>query len=248
MNEIKMIRHLISEDKLTEAIHRFLLLSTTAPEFHRSVLLQKSPYTRLEKECTNGVIARQEAEAKRVRISDSVLQLLAKWEKEFTPATVFTSSNPGEPTSIANEKILGINNIRQFAWLARAIAASRAVYRIMVELPNGGRTYGTGFLIAPDVLTTNNHVTNSAASAGRAVIEFNYQLAFQGSEQSSTRYYLDPSQFYTKESVDYSLVKMLPDTSKPSLYFWGESVPEHWRRSIALRTRDNHPTSQWRLI
>lgn len=224
MTAIKMslIRQRVSEDKIGEAIDEFLQLTAALPEFHRSVLLQKSRYTRLDNEIINGVIARYEAEAEKTRITNSILQLLERWEKEFLTIAKDTPSKPVETAPIPQEKVLGINNLRQIAWLARAIEVSRSICRIIINLPNGAQEYGTGFLISPDVIMTNHHVIDSAAKAGQAVIEFNYQQAFQGGEQPSTRYYLDPSQIYTNQTLDYSLVKVLPDPSRPSLHSWGQ--------------------------
>src|SRR3954470_21976213 len=72
-----------------------------------------------------------------------------------------------EPEQIKRiyERILGGNDLMPVAYLQRGAIAARAVSRIDL----GGGSFGTGFLIAPGVLITNNHVLQNAATAARAV-------------------------------------------------------------------------------
>jgi hypothetical protein len=47
--------------------------------------------------------------------------------------------------------------------------------------------YGTGFLVSPRLLLTNNHVLRNAAEAGNSQIEFNYQSSVDGAAQGGFR-------------------------------------------------------------
>jgi len=69
------------------------------------------------------------------------------------------------------ERVLGGNDLMPVAYLERGAIASRAVARIDL----GGGAYGTGFLIAPRVLITNNHVIGNPATAARAAANFRYR-------------------------------------------------------------------------
>jgi endonuclease G, mitochondrial len=57
------------------------------------------------------------------------------------------------------ERVLAGNELQPVNYLERGAIAARAVARIQIRQPNS-RSYGwgTGFLIAPQVLITNNHV------------------------------------------------------------------------------------------
>lgn len=70
------------------------------------------------------------------------------------------------------ERIIGGNDLMPVAYLERGVIAARAVARIDV----GGGNYGTGFLIAPRVLITNNHVLHDRAIAARAMAHFHYEV------------------------------------------------------------------------
>ena len=63
--------------------------------------------------------------------------------------------------------------VKQISWIERGLKISSSVCRILT--PNG---LGTGFLISPDLLMTNNHVIPNSTSASQSKAEFNYQAAF----------------------------------------------------------------------
>ena len=69
------------------------------------------------------------------------------------------------------EKIIGENTLRDISMLELALDAAQAVVRI--GLPSGA---GSGFMIAADLVMTNNHVIGSKEEAARAEFTFNYQL------------------------------------------------------------------------
>src|SRR6476469_6038031 len=105
---------------------------------------------------------------------------------------------------IPYEKVVGLNNLLSIAWLSQGLTLAGAVARIV--LPN---ETGSGFLIAPDLLLTNNHVFPSAESAAAAQIQFNYQNNWAGVLQPTRTYSTDTSRFHTNADLDYSIVRVV---------------------------------------
>ena len=69
--------------------------------------------------------------------------------------------------------------------------------------PNG---FGTGFLVAPGILLTNNHVLADASEAAAAGANFRYEKVPQGIRRGEI-FELDPDRFFlTSEALDYTLV------------------------------------------
>jgi len=98
------------------------------------------------------------------------LMLPIKTQKEPTNWRIDTASES------VFEKIIGENTLRDIAFLKRGFEAGRSVG--YVEVPN--RWTGTGFLISPNLLITNNHVIPDIESATQAIFRFNYQVSFGG--------------------------------------------------------------------
>jgi hypothetical protein len=101
------------------------------------------------------------------------------------------------------EKVVGLNNLLRIAWLSRGLEVAAAVCRLVT--PTGP---ASGFLVANDVLLTNNHVLPDARTAAGTTIEFNYQVNWAGDLEPVRRYALDASYFRTNEELDYSLVRV----------------------------------------
>ncbi|WP_059051337.1 trypsin-like serine peptidase [Paenibacillus senegalimassiliensis] len=101
------------------------------------------------------------------------------------------------------KQIIGQNNLLNISWMGRGLEISKSVARIIT--PEG---YGTGFLIGPDILLTNNHVIKSAKDAEKSVVEFNYQDDWENNIEKSQRFNLDSTQFITNIEHDYTIVKV----------------------------------------
>ena len=104
---------------------------------------------------------------------------------------------------LTDEKIIGLSNLMSIAWLNRGLELARSVARIIT--PEG---LGTGFLIGPDLLMTNNHVIENANIAAKSIAEFNYQKDWSGRIQPTRRYPLDSSHFKTEPKLDYTIVRV----------------------------------------
>lgn len=81
-------------------------------------------------------------------------------------------------------------------------AVARSVCRIRIIRDGRTRGYGTGFLIAPGVIMTNNHVLETKRLAATSVAEFGYSQ----SGQLQRIALLPESLFITNKTLDYSIV------------------------------------------
>lgn len=88
------------------------------------------------------------------------------------------------------EKILGAQStLLPVNFLEKGLQLSHSVGRIV--LADGSR--GTGFLIANNVLITNNHVLPTAAVAAKARVEFNFQRTVEDRDAPVQSYQFDPT-------------------------------------------------------
>jgi len=106
------------------------------------------------------------------------------------------------------ERIIAGNEIQDVNYLARGARVAQAICRVTIK-DEVGRTLGlgTGFLIAPNVLLTNNHVLPSSGIAGRSFAEFSYELDIAGQPTTPVRFSFDAQRlFITNVDLDYSVV------------------------------------------
>ncbi len=125
-----------------------------------------------------------------------------------TDGAEVTIVETGETDYVALERLLGANALISAAFLEGGTRASRAVGRILITA-EGGRVagYGTGSLVSPSLVLTNNHVLEDAQSAAQARIEFDYVLGLDGTPSQSASFKLEPDRFFlTSRELDYSLV------------------------------------------
>lgn len=103
------------------------------------------------------------------------------------------------------ERIINGNELQDINYLEKGVSAARSVCRIRLETLGGG--YATGFLIAPRVLITNNHVFPDAQTARTAEAQFRYERGLDGRELTPVRFRLKPDDlFFTSKKLDFSVV------------------------------------------
>lgn len=143
------------------------------------------------------------------------------------------------------EKIIGENTLRPVAFLKQGLEVARSVAYIGVRFGNE-RWSGTGFLVTPNLLLTNNHVLLKQELLSGTLFRFNYEENFLGEAQQTFEYRADPNGiFHTNQALDYTLVQIESEPGKD----WG------WlpllSRSIRLKSRINivqHPQGQPKQI
>ncbi len=128
--------------------------------------------------------------------------------QQYTIRKTLLEDDRSDPN--AYERIIGENNLTSVNFLSRGIKAANAVCRIKVPSRSGG-WHGTGFLIGPELLMTNNHVLSSSAEAAQAEAEFGYEHDSEGALQTPVRFNLSPHDiFFTSIDLDVTLVSVVP--------------------------------------
>lgn len=112
---------------------------------------------------------------------------------------------PGEgPDDDLIEKIVEKNNLLGIAFLERGVQVSLSVGFIEMD-----RGVATGFLVADDVLMTNNHVFGEAEEAVGVTVKFNFQKDLNGEALTTDDYEVDPEDFFwTDPALDCSVVRV----------------------------------------
>lgn len=113
--------------------------------------------------------------------------------------------DPTDRTAV-QEKVIGENTLRHVVVLALGLKATDAVCRI-----RGPLGMGTGFLVASDLLMTNNHVIDRADRLPECDFEFRYQLdeSDRPMELVTARAPAD-GEFFTDATLDFTLVTLNP--------------------------------------
>ena len=118
---------------------------------------------------------------------------------------------PGQNLSdILFERIIGRNDLLGISYMDLGLRASRAVG--CVRLFQNGRHIGsgTGFMVSPQLLLTNNHVLENAEAGREARIVFNFQDDPAGNAQPTVTFALAPEHFFlTSKPLDFSLIAVV---------------------------------------
>ena len=117
---------------------------------------------------------------------------------------------PDLPVIPMLERVIGeAEEFLSVMFIKRAVVAARAVGRIVSR--DTGRGFGTGFLIAPGVLITNHHVLGTALQAGRASVQFRYELEIDSREAHGHTFALEPHRlFHSDARLDLAVVAVTP--------------------------------------
>jgi endonuclease G, mitochondrial len=150
---------------------------------------------------------RVEKRLKRLKIDAGTAYAFSAGAVSF--ATI-SASDPAE--SVILERILGASDLMGVSFLELGLLISRTVGRVhcrnRVSRVVG---YGTGFLVSPRLLLTNNHVLDSAEAASYSQVEFDYQIGLDGKPSTSAIFSFTPDDFFlTDRDLDYSLVAVQP--------------------------------------
>ncbi len=136
---------------------------------------------------------------------------------------------------LALERILNKNNLMSINYLERGLRVARSVARIRIRSAQG-RTlgFGTGFMVSPRLLMTNNHVLTSRNDAAFSHCEFNFQDDLTGRPVPTSIFELDPDLFFeTNAALDFTLVAVKDraragsgDVSELQFFGWNRLIEE----------------------
>jgi endonuclease G, mitochondrial len=126
--------------------------------------------------------------------------------------------------SPAIERIIGNNDLLPISYLEAGLKAGKAVCRIEVR-DRLGRVFGhgTGFLVSPCLLLTNNHVLENEDAALFSLAQFNYELDLDLRERQAVNFRFEPDRFFmTDTKLDFTLVALeIPSTARNPLSEFG---------------------------
>jgi len=110
------------------------------------------------------------------------------------------------------ERVLGTSDLLEINFLDLGRRAGRAVGRVQVrDLSGHVREFGTGFLVSPALLLTNNHVLPSADGARRSLLDLDFEDDEQFRPRTPVVFGLDPDRFFaTDAALDFTLVAVRP--------------------------------------
>lgn len=109
---------------------------------------------------------------------------------------------------LAIERILNQSDLFPIAHLQLGLNAAKSVCRITLRSQSGRLLgYGTGFMVSPNLLLTNNHVLNNLEAAMYSLAEFNFEDDDHFMPRPVDTFRLDPARFFiTDLALDFSLV------------------------------------------
>lgn len=178
-----------------------------------------------------------------------------------TAERVFSRMTMIDPLDgLGRERVLGRSDLLSLNYLEIGLRKAKAIGRIQVR-DSSGRVigFGTGFLVSPSLLLTNNHVLASFEEAVRSLVDFNFEDDFDFRPKPIATYSLEPARFFfTDKALDFTLVavsstsidgrqldefgflELLPESGKALV---GESVsiiqhPSGASKQIALRENE----------
>jgi endonuclease G len=172
------------------------LLSACAQRYKDRSPERKESLKRLSKE---GVAAVEDPE--RLKVRDELLKQAGVAE-------------PLGPTVL--EQVIGpTNDLLPLRYLEMGLQKALSVCRIEIHNSAGGfEGYGTGFLVSPSLLMTNNHVLPTPAAASRSLAEFNYEDDAALIPRPTKIYRMDVGRFFfTDKKLDFALVAVQPQAT-----------------------------------
>lgn len=114
---------------------------------------------------------------------------------------------PGSEAAGAVEKMVGpALDFVPIAYLDLARMASKAVARVV---DGNRRSLGTGTVVSPRLFLSNHHVIPTTTAAVDLVLQFDYELAVDGTPLIPTEFMLEPETFFwtsPQEELDATLV------------------------------------------
>ncbi|MBD1931962.1 MULTISPECIES: trypsin-like peptidase domain-containing protein [Cyanophyceae] len=162
----------------------------------------------------------------------SALPAIDHWRGRETPKEVL-------------EKIIGENTLRPIAFLHQGLQVARSVAHIGVRTSQE-RWSGTGFLVAQDLLLTNNHVLPHSNLLSDTIFRFNYEENFQGEAQPTAEYRAKSNGvFHTNQTLDYTLVQLEGEPGQR--WSWLPLSPKAFRRDSRVNIIQ-HPLGQPKQI
>jgi endonuclease G, mitochondrial len=117
---------------------------------------------------------------------------------------------------LAVERIIGASDLLPIAYFEAGLLKAKPVCRVELHDRRGSVVgYGTGFLVTPTLLLTNNHVLEDAESALHSLAQFDYENDMRLMPRPTRNFRLEPARFFvTDRNLDFSLVAVAPKAAE----------------------------------
>jgi endonuclease G, mitochondrial len=161
------------------------------------------------------VIAQQQDALKRYIARTSEREYIAHQLQSKNPLEVDTPQRTAIRKALINardglamERLIGESDLFPISYLEAGLKASKPVCRIEVrDLIGRVLGHGTGFLVSPSLLLTNNHVLENANAACFSLAQFNYEVDLNLMPRAVKSFRLEPERlFITDTKLDFTLV------------------------------------------
>jgi V8-like Glu-specific endopeptidase len=233
------ITELIGDNKI-EAV--FSLLGKSLPaDLYAQLVSFKNRWARNERDNRLGIISNADYSVERNKIVSALLELAREADEKEEDLPIRHPLGEGVEKvpledSAELEKIIGKSTFTKVDWLAKMVDATKSVCRIVVSMPNGVVSHGTGFLVAGGYVFTNYHVLGRAEEARYASLEFNYRSP----TSKVSVYQLIPNTWIGDPELDFARVKVQDVPDNP-LEQWGHLTLE---TDIEVQINDAVPIIQ----
>lgn len=119
---------------------------------------------------------------------------------------------PVATRSVLLERLIATNELISASFLIEGARVRRTVGRVVIRNSSGGVLgFGTGSMVSPRLMMTNNHVLDSSGTAGNSTIQFDFVELVDGSSLPIVEFELVPSDFFvTNEELDFTFVAVKP--------------------------------------
>ncbi|WP_109506482.1 DNA/RNA non-specific endonuclease [Nocardioides speluncae] len=142
---------------------------------------------------------------------DSPERVALRGQRVAARDTLDASPVPATESPEVLERIIDGSNLLAVAFLELGARVASTVGRINVRDQVQLRGFGTGFLAAPRVLMTNNHVLSDAGEARFSQVEFDLQNDIDGRPRPTYSFDLLPDElFLTNRELDVTMVAVAP--------------------------------------
>lgn len=113
---------------------------------------------------------------------------------------------PGDEYTL--ERMVGGNDLFPFHYLEKGTIAGKSVCRIVIHDGSGREPgHGTGFLVSPQLLLTNNHVLRNQEISRMSTAQFDYEQDINFKDRVYQEFSLAPEIFFMTDSkLDFTLV------------------------------------------
>lgn len=183
-------------DAWTASGERFLA-STDQRERRREVLENRGDWREVED------ASRLRNRLRRKGMADSMAESLVK----------DAMANPAIGSALL-ERIIAESELLDVSFLIVGARLARGVTRVQIRSPSGRVLgHGTGFLVSPNLMMTNNHVLRDAAESATSVAQFDYFDRPGGSPPQIVEHRFEPGRFFkTNRALDFTLVAVAPES------------------------------------